>query len=780
MRYSSLLLTSATIAILGSPAFAQVVQPAAPAQEDQSTTAIEDVIVTAQKREQRLQDVPVAVTALTAETLEARNVSEVADVARLAPSLTVTESGQATNNSINIRGIGTTAFSIGVEAAVAAVVDDVALVQQGQAFSPLADIARIEVLRGPQGTLFGKNASAGAINIVTQGPTDYLTGQLTAVATTDREYRLEGSVSGPLGDKAGFRLNAFHVDRDGYIKNAFTGNWLNGEEASGVRARLDVQPTDRIDLAFVASYSDSEVDSVNRTFRSATPNATIFGASVATNFAGITLSPSNYTVRLNTEPVNKSESQLYSAKATFDLGFASLSSITSYQDWKFSFIEDLDNLAIPTLTVPTNPASPLAPDGSYQFSDFHTTNFAQELRLASNSEGPFNYLLGAYYADSSTDRSLDRGPNTLATFVAGVGNTTYALFGQATYDFTPQTHLDLGLRWGSEDINVYFLNRLATATTCRTAACVGESSEESTTYKIALRQDLSDDVMVYASFATGYKGQGYDVSTSFTPAQAATPVRSEGSDAYEIGMKSRFAEGRIQANLTGFWTDYTDFQTQSVEEDPVGSGTFVNRLRNVGTVRSRGVELDGAARVTQQFRVDFSAAYIDARITEFPNAPCFNGQTLAEGCIDVNPSPTVLTGQQDLAGKRLTNSPKFKYSLAGTYDLPLPSLPFDAFFSGEYAYRTGVNFALGDNPRQYQGAYGVFNANLGLDDKEGRYRATLFVNNLFNEHYASNIAVGNGGSTTALGGGYTVNDVVVQVLPRASRRYFGVRLRAKF
>ncbi len=780
MRTSVLMLASVSALALVSPALAQSAQPTAPRSQDEPS-ALEDVVVTAQKREQRLQDVPVAVTALSAETLEARNVSEIADVARLAPSLTVTESGQATNNSINLRGIGTQAFSIGVEAAVAAVVDDVALVQQGQAFSPLADVARIEVLRGPQGTLFGKNASAGAINIVTQGPTADLRGQLTAVATTDQEFRLEGSISGPISDRAGFRINAFHTDRDGYIRNEFNGDKLNGEIASGIRARVDFQPTDLIDIMLTASYSESEVDTVNRTFRSATPNATIFGASVAANSSTIRFGPSNYAVRLNTTPLNLSESQLYSARATFDLGFATLTSVTSYQDWKFEFTEDLDNLAIPTLTVPTTPTSPLAPNGSYQFSDFQTTAFAQELRLASSGDGPFNYLLGLYYSDSESDRTLDRGPNTLATFAGGVTNTTKAAFGQFTYDFTPATHLDFGLRWNSEDISVYYRNRLATATTCRIADCTGADSEDATTYKVALRHELSDDVMVYGSFATGYKGQGFDLTTSFTPAQAATPVASESSDAYEIGMKSRFFDGRLQANIAGFRTDYSDFQTQSVEEDPVGSGTFVNRLRNVGSVRSQGIEVDGAALVTDNFRVDFAAAFIDAKITDFPNAPCYNGQTLADGCIDINPSPTVLTGQQDLAGERLTNSPRFKYSLAGTYDIELPSLPFNAFVSGEYAYRSAVNFALGENPRQAQDAYGVFNASIGIQElAEGRYRATLFVNNLFDQEYATNIAAGNGGSTTALGGGYTVNDVVVQVLPRASRRYVGIRLRGRF
>ncbi|MDO9607986.1 MAG: TonB-dependent receptor [Brevundimonas sp.] len=779
MRYTSILLASAALSGLAAPVWAQQTPAASTQTNDPTVYALNEVVVTAQKREQRLQDVPVAVTALTAETLENRNVTEVADVARLAPSLTVTESGQATNNSINIRGIGTSAFSIGIESAVAAVVDDVSLVQQAQAFSPLADIDRIEVLRGPQGTLFGKNASAGAINIVTQGPTANLSGALTVAATTDKETRIEGSVAGPLGERAGFRLNAYASERDGYIKNLTTGNLLNGEDAWGIRARVDLQPTDQLSLSLTASHSESDVNGNVRTFREATSGAKIVGASLSDNLVGTEAGADNYKVRINFEPLNHSESEIFAVKGSYDFGGATLTSITSYQDWKYDFSEDFDNVATPTLTDSNNPNSAPVADGIIQRSSFHTTSLAQELRLASTGGERFNYLLGLFYSDSETDRTLVRGPTFPTDFDAGVTNTTYAAFGQFTYDISPQTHVDLGLRWNSEDITVDFTNLLTNATTCR-STCSGEASDARTTYKLALRHDLTNNIMTYASFATGYKGQGFDVSSSFTPAQAEQPVAAETSDAYEVGMKGRFFDGRVQANVAGFWTEYSNFQTQSIEEDPAAPGTYITRLRNVGSVRSRGVEVDGAARVTERLRFDVSAAYIDAEVTDFPNAPCYNGQTAAEGCRDLNPSPSALTGVQDLAGKSLTNSPKFKYSIAGTYDLDLPNLPFNAAISGEWAYRTKVNFALGDNPRLEQEGYGVFNGNVTFESPDSPYRVTLFVNNLFDQHYATSISASTGASSTALGGGYTVADAVSQILPRASQRYFGIRARARF
>jgi iron complex outermembrane recepter protein len=179
--------------------------------------------VTAQKREQNLQDVPVAVTTISGDALVSRNVNTVSDLPRVAPSLTVTQGNVPTNNSINLRGIGTIAFSTGIEPSVAVIVDDVALLQQAQAFSGLSDIARIEVLRGPQGTLFGKNASAGAINIVTKGATDVMSGSVVGKVTSDDEYRLDASISGPLGDSVGFRLNGFYGNRKGHIRELNSG-----------------------------------------------------------------------------------------------------------------------------------------------------------------------------------------------------------------------------------------------------------------------------------------------------------------------------------------------------------------------------------------------------------------------------------------------------------------------------------------------------------------------------------------------------------------------------
>ncbi|WP_442678803.1 TonB-dependent receptor [Sphingomonas sp. ASY06-1R] len=733
------------------------------------STSLGEIVVTAQRRAQNLQDVPVAVTAFTADQMEARGVSTVTDIARVSPSLTVTENTNATGSSINLRGIGTFSFSIGIEPSVAIVVDDVALLQQAQAFSGLSDIARLEVLRGPQGTLFGKNAAAGVINIVTQGPTSTLTGAIGATATTDEQYRVEAMISGPLAKDVGFRLNAFYDDRQGYIRNLNTGNKLNGERNYGVRGRLDLDPFDRLNVALTGSYSNTRSDGQVRTFRSLNPGANIFGAPVQASVDGTDLGDSNYRIRLDTEPKNVSKQAMFTSRATLDLDTANLISITAYQDWRFHFLEDFDQLGTPTLSNPAVPTSAPVPNGSIATASFHARNFTQELRLVSSGKRKLDYLVALFYAKGNTDRDYSRRPNTAASWRADATTQTMAAFTQLTYNITDRTHIDAGLRFNRERITGSFLNTtpgavpVANNATCL-AECSGRSSDNEVTYKFAVRQDLSDAVMIYGSYATGYKGQGFDISTGFTPARAANPVRPETSKAYEVGIKSRFFDNRVQLNLTGFWTDFKDFQAQAQITLPDGS--IVPQLSNVGALRSRGVEAELSAKVTRLLRVDASAAYTDAKIRDFSNAPCYTGQTAAQGCVRVG------TGAfQDLSGATLANAPKFKYNIAATQDVELPSLPFDGFVTGEFAHQSRVSFDLLGSPVSYQRAYGVVNASIGIQSRSGReFRAALFVNNLFDENYSTSLQYAGNSNAQA----------VVQLLPRNSRRYAGIRMRVGF
>lgn len=727
--------------------------------------SLEEIIVTAQKREQSLQDVPVAVTAITADTLTSRNVSTVTDLPRLAPSLTVTESNTPANNSIILRGIGTFAFSVGVEPSVAVIVDDVALLQQSQAFSGLSDIARIEVLRGPQGTLFGRAAAAGAINIVSQTPTDDFTGSAGGTLTTDGQYRGEAVLSGPLAPGVKFRVNGFYDWYDGNIRNLENNRMLNHRETYGVRGRLAIEPASTLKIDLIGAYSIDNTNGTIRPFVVVPAGATIVGTPLAPYFAGITPGIGNRAIRVDVEPYNRTKQFVGSGRATLDLGGVDLTAVTSYQDWRFTFLEDFDMTTVPILG---------SPKGISAGGPFHARQFTQELRLSSKGRRTLDYVVGLYYSNGRTYRAFDRQPVFLAKWRGNSGVESMAAFTQATLNLGTGTHIDGGLRFNRQIIDVAFLNQITPATppannaTCL-SECTGKDSDNAVTGKIALRQDLARSVMAYASFATGYKGSGFDVSTGFTPARAAAPVHPEKSHAYEVGLKSRFLDNRVQLNIAGFWTDYKDYQAQSGVQQP--DGTFNPVLNNVGRLRTRGVEIEASAKPTPALRIDGALSYTDAKVRSYPNAPCFAGQTAAQGCIDLDGAGPGTTTGQDLSGARLSNAPKVKWNIGATYDIELPSMPFNAFVQADFNYQSKVNFDLSNNPATVQPGYGILNASFGIRPSGSRgMSVAVFVNNVFDKHYAAALFPTVGTTTGTLAG----------VLPRQADRYAGLRVRYGF
>ncbi|MCX7283330.1 MAG: TonB-dependent receptor, partial [Novosphingobium sp.] len=697
--------------------------------QEATDSGLQEIVVTAQKREQNLQQVPVSVTALSAEAIANKGITQFENLAQATPGLTITQGTQRTGNSINLRGIGTSVFSIGVEPAVAVVVDDVPILNQGQAFATLTDIERIEVLRGPQGTLFGKNASAGVVNIVTRAPTETLSGRIAASATTDDEYRVEAGVSGPLGENVGFRLNGFYSHFRGYVKNLATGNYLGADESWGIRGKIAADLSDTVKIAISAEHSETKGNSTPRTVRTFLPGATIFGASLAANSAGIRVGPDNYVLNQNFDGIANGKSTNVSGRITVDLGDLDLISISSYQKWGLDTLDDVDQVNLPVFGSAT---------GLSQASPYDTKYFTQELRLVSTAPGPFQYILGAFYSDGETDRSFDRGPSgpLLAKWVSNAGTRTYAAFAQGTYDLAETTHLDAGIRYNHEKIDVAFqrLNRPASAPANNAVCldvCSGNAADDAVTGKVSLRQDVAERVMVYASFATGYKGQGYDVSSGFTPSRAANPVKPETSHAYELGFKSRFLDNRVQLNVTGFWTDYNNFQAQSAVVQPDLSVQF--QLNNVGKLRSRGVEVELQTKPTRALSFDFAGTFLDAKVKEYPFANCYTGQTAAQGCFDADGSGPGTATAQNLAGKTLANAPRWMFNTSAMYDIFLDTLPFDGFVTLDYRYQSRINFDLAQNPLYAQKGYGVLNGSIGVRQRDDAYRVTLFVNNLFDK-----------------------------------------------
>jgi iron complex outermembrane recepter protein len=802
MSRKFMLLAGVSMALIAAPAFAQ---DAAPAEADNG--GLEEIIVTAQKRQERLQDVPVSVTAVSAEQLENQRISNFGDLTRAAASLTITQTTSAPNNAIILRGIGTFAFSIGVEPSVAVILDDLPVVQQAQAFDGLSDVARIEVLKGPQGTLFGKNASAGVVNIVTKDPGKDTGGSVSFSAATDGDYRGEASISTPIGDNgSGARLSGFYHDYRGNVRNLTLGRRVNDQENYGLRAKVKLVLSDAFNFTLNGSWSKGTQSGTSTTIRSIDPLGTprVLGnaaLALVPSLTGITAGAGNYRARVDAPGGTTNKILAISGRAVYELDQADIISVTGIQDWKFNFQNDVDNTDLNVLGALTGGASS---GGIVQSGPYHSKLFTQELRVVSTGSGPFKYLFGMFYADATTDRAFNRGPVALlANWDATADTKSIAAFGQVDYKLETGTTLTAGIRANKEKIGVRFDNLLASAVpnTCATGnpLCRGTNSDNVVTWKGSVAQELANNIMAYVSVARGYKGFAYDVSSGFNPARvngalAGTgpglngvgPVKAETSTSYELGLKSRFLDNKVQLNVVGYSTSYNNFQAQSAV---LVGGAFQFVLNNVGKLRTKGVEVEFSAKPSDWLRLDASAAYTDAVMRSFPAAQNYSDQTgqvfsggvsaLVGNCIAAPTAtaaaPRTLCSRQNRSGARLPNSPKFKYNLNATGEIPFGD-DNKALITLGYQHQGKVNFDLLGNPLLTERAYGIFNGSIGAEFANG-FKASVFVTNLFDTHYAASLSDGFG----TLGGNATnPAHVIYQFQPRDSERFFGVKLGYSF
>jgi iron complex outermembrane receptor protein len=764
---------SASMAVATTPGLARAQTEAAPAE----STQLEVVTVTATKRVERLQDVPVSVTALSSAVLERGNVRELGDLVNLSPGLVIGYGSQPGNFSISMRGIGTFSNGIAVESDVAVVVDDVPIGFQAAAFKDLIDVERVEVLRGPQSTLFGKSAIAGVLNIVTSAPSRTFEGKATALVTDDSERRGGFTVSGPLSDDVRARLTVADSDYDGNITNLTTGEKVGGSSGLTATAKIEWTPTENLTLSLAPRYNRNESTCCVSPFTSLDPGLFYQGIQqlpASLVLAGIPIGPDNRYIRNDERPAG-GDSRLLGATARIDYDFAdtsalqghSFSSITSTDRWRLSDYQDIDGTDMPFLLYFPVAAPSGIDSGASIHGQFHAKSLTQEFRLTSPDDTRLRYVAGLWYAHNDLDRFLDRGPVlAFSRYLAVSTNTNYAAFAQATFDLTQKVSLIGGARFNQQKIDYTFDKYSVTPN----QHFSGADQENSVTGKAGVQYKWTPDIMTFATYSTGYKGQAYDlVSTFDARAAAQMPVPHETAKNYELGLKSSLFDRRVYFNVTLFDAEFYGFQTSVTSTLP--DGTFLTFLNSVGHLQTRGVEIDLAARVTSDFTLNGAFAYTDATVAEFPNGPCYPDQTLAQGCyVDATNSKV-----QDLEGKRLNNVPKYKFNVGGEYALALPGLPFDGFAAAAYRWQDDVNFALSQDPRTVQKAYGTADFSLGVNDDQGHYKVTAFVNNAFDKRYAQgigNTTSGFSGVPGALGSTWTV--------PRAAFRYFGARVDVNF
>jgi iron complex outermembrane receptor protein len=763
---------------------------------------LEEIVVTANKRAESIQNVPSSVLALTAATLQRANVRDFDDLISLAPNMTITKTSQPANNSINIRGIGTYSFSIATQASTAVVVDDIPQAFQAEAFTTLADVQQIEILRGPQSTLFGKSASAGVINITTQAPSDVWTGRVSTMATNDHEERVQASISGPISDTLKFRLSGNISDYRGNLHNLTTGSWLDGAKDETLRANVVWQPSADWTVTLLP-YVISDIASCCAAAPFFISPGVTFSKSnlpLSLILQGITPSSTNTSLRndVNAQGDSYEVGTGFKVAHDFSNGLV-LTNISSYDHYTLHDLQDTD-----VTSYDYSLLAPAAPHGGSANGGYFAVNtVTEELRLTSPSIGKLKYVAGGYFSDSRSQRDFVRGSNTLGTYngatsiptsnssayssyLDNADIKTSALFGQADYNLTDRFTFVGGLRLHREDVSYNFWDKFNNvyygypqcSTKSPTLPISTCNNNTVLLEKAALEYHFTPDVMVFADYASGYKGLAYDLTSTLTTRTLLTsgplkgfpiadaiaarqPITPEKSKAYEIGMKSSFLERRVTWNITGFYEEFTGFQAQSRNDV-----TNQNQLQSIGEVTTSGVETEFSARPIPELTLTSSGAFDIAKIVSFPLGPCFTGQTVAQGCVNA---------LQDLSGRPLPNAPKWSANLNAEYARPITG-NVSALIDVAYRWQSQVTFNLNQDPDSVQSAYGLFNLTTGLEGKN--WRATVFVRNLFDTHYA--LTRGRSAAYNISPGAAPFTDAISWTPGRDSVRYFGGEVSVSF
>jgi iron complex outermembrane receptor protein len=708
-------------AVIAAACAGALLSPVAFAQADY---ALEEIIVTATKRSQNLQDVALAVTALSGESLAASRISRSEDLVNLSPSLTFQSGGSDNGSSYNIRGIGTQSFSSGVEPSIAAVVDGVILGRSGMAFTELLDVKRVEILRGPQGMLFGKNASGGVVHIVSNDPSDIFEASIGGkhmVSGTD-EYSVNAMVSVPLTDNLGIRAAGYTTDRDGHIENIASGRDVNGRKSEGGRVKLNWQASDNLSLKWTSDYSEKSGECCQPQPRSATPTEAYF-------LGDVVASEDNKSINVSADLYNSTRSWGHSAELNWDLGGYSLTSISAYRDYQSSANQDVDGTATTLLDINAGQSN--------------QTQTTQEIRLASPQDQKLTYVVGAYYFDQSMKRDFERvyhdifgnyvptfpGLKFGSQYQAAVDSTSYSGFGQLEYNLTEDMRLIGGARYTNETLDFEFQRSTsigaAQPIVPNQAQYSDSTSDDDWSLKVGAQWDINDDVMSYITLTEGYKGPAFNVIFEMTPG-TTQPVAAETSKAFELGIKSALLDRRLMVNAALFQSTYENFQAQAQD-----ASSSVFTLLNAGEVRTRGLELDFVAQPIEALYITGGIALVDAEIVDFAGGPCSPRQAAAD-------ENSCASGSQDLSGKSLPFSPDTKLNLAIEYQMAFGA---NHQVTPRIAYRwqDDIFFAMDHDEAKAQKAYGVFDLGITLRSNDDRYSATLFVDNVTDEAYVDAI-----------------------------------------
>ena len=726
---------------------------------------LDEIIVTATKRATGLQDTPIAITAVSAQKLERQNIDDISEIASFTPNLTFDTtapvSGLSSGAIVFIRGVGQTDFQLTTDPGVGTYVDGVYASRSAGGVLDVLDLERVEVLRGPQGTLFGRNTIGGAINLISKRPGDVFGGNASITAGSRSRLDISANIDIPVSDNLRTRLSFSSKNQDGYVKGLSDDRDLGDVNRDSIRAVAEWTPSDNfkatvaidggrvkeqnaasklVGITVVAPGSDTatefafdqDTNSVVNTTRPQTPGAPtltfLYNVIDATFPGGQPFGPNFITDDLDTTFAtgpNGTDLQNVGGSLTLDwqTSFADIKTITAFRDSTGQFARDADG-------------SPLAVTHTNNF-DYDHEQFSQELQLTGDAiDGALKWVAGAYYFNETGNDNLavtlPQGFGTVLNF-ASVDNESIAAYVQGTYAITDALSATGGIRYTEDDksytvpegggaiVNGFagVFGPLGTSTPFFPA---GENNEkfDDVSYKLGLDYNFGGGTLVYGSFSTGFKSGGFN-TRYLVPVPSVVSFDPETLETFELGVKWQGLDNRVRANLAAFVSDYEDIQLVVYD-----SGAPLTR--NAGTADIKGVEAEITAIVTEGLELSIGTGFTDAEYSE------------------VLPlSPTLPAFQQVQLDTALPNTPKFTLSAAIDYEARITETG-DVRFHADWAHKSSIENDAVNSPFLTSGKTDVFNASVGYVHNDGQWSLTGFVDNLSDERFItsgdSNFGIG--------------------------------------
>lgn len=668
----------------------------APAAQDASELG--EIVVTAQKRSERLLDVPMSISAISGEQLEASGISSTGDLQQISPGLVTVNNGLSFTPAI--RGVSSVGTSPGDETNVSIYLDDVYMGAPLAGLFDLKDIQRVEVLKGPQGTLFGRNATGGAIRIVTMAPSFTPRAEVSADYGFDfKEVTLGAYATGPLSDKIAGSLNLYYTDNDGYIKGIGPneGRRYGVNETFSARGKLLFNINDKLNVTLAADVSDRSDNAIftliprnQRNANQATPGV-------------ILARPFEYAG--GTQPAVKVESSGLSIDANWEASdWLSVRSITAYRTADGYYRPDTDRTNLPI--------------GSLELPQYQDT-FSQEFTFSGPADGRVSWLGGLFYYHSKAGNPFFRsysgnapGGTVVADYRNEVVTDSYAAFGELTWHVTDRLHLTAGGRYTTETKSFEYAD-IVRAAGLRSGSA--EETWESPTYRLVARYDFAEDWNVYASASNGFKSGVFNAGS--LPAIAVEP---EEIDALEVGVKGRV--GGITLTAAAFSYDYSNIQVQGQTFLP--GGAWVITLSNAAQAKIEGYEITASGNLTDKLSFDIG-------LSGLPTAE-YERYTSAQALIPNPAGGNTSVVPYDASGSRIIRAPKVQGNLRLTYTDEVANGELQV--TGSYSYNDGFfwqpgNFSPEDN-------YSLLNARVAWTDPQDRLTYSVWATNLLDTEYS--------------------------------------------